>query len=243
MSGFEEFGKSIRDAAASVAEGARSIGNEFADGVSSVTDDFRRNRSFSQTGSDLFLSGAVTSHGGNLSMSDGTSIWITRRDSMLGHLKESDIAQTSWEPFASTDDPCSRELVVHRAMMHGYAQHGSLKAGEFTVAVAHAHTRSTIFRSLISDRIVPIDSEGLYVLGDQPVVVVSPQTTIGSQEVADLLGQAAYTGARIVVVKGHGPFAVAPTIEQAFQLISVLEASCDILGRMDAYRGHTGVQG
>ena len=33
---------------------------------------------FKEVGRDLFLSGAITSHGGNLSVSDGESIWITR---------------------------------------------------------------------------------------------------------------------------------------------------------------------
>lgn len=235
MGSFEDFGKSIADAANTVAEGAKTIGAEIADGVASVTDDFRRNRSFSQTGSDLFISGAITSHGGNLSMTDGRSIWITRRDGMLGHLRDSDIIETSWEPVSATDDPCSRELLVHRAMMHGYAQRAGLQPGQFTVAVVHAHTRNTIARSLFADEIVPIDSEGLYVLGDKPVQVVSPAIGIASQEVADLLGQAVYCGVGIVVVKGHGPFAIAPTMEEAFKLISVLESSCDILAKVETH--------
>lgn len=165
-------------------------------------------------------------------MSDGQFIWITRRNAMLGHLGSGDVASTNWEPNETADEPCSRELVVHRAMMHGYAQRGGLQPGAYTVAVVHAHTRNTIVRSLMSDGpIVPLDAEGLYDLPDG-VRVYAPKEAIGSSEAADMLGKAVFEGADIAVIKGHGPFAVAPTLQEAEKLISVLENSSAILNLM-----------
>jgi len=46
---------------------------------------------FRRIGSFLFLTGLVDSHGGNMSVRVEDKIFITRRDTMLGDLKEGDI--------------------------------------------------------------------------------------------------------------------------------------------------------
>ena len=172
-------------------------------------------------GRDLFVSDAVTARGGNLSVRDGARIWITRRGSMLGRLAGDDVVTTSMEP-SRKDSACSTELVVHRAIYRATEACG----------VCHAHTTHTTYRSLIEDEIVPIDSDARYVIGDV-VPVLSPPTVIASAEAAEMLAEALGT-VSIAVLRGHGPFAAAATLEEAFARVSILEAACKILDLRDA---------
>ena len=105
---------------------------------------------FARIGRDLWTSGAVSSHGGNMSVRDGDRILITRTGSMLGHLGEGDVVETSLVACDDARDAtCSVELVVHRAIY----------AATDAAAIVHAHTVHTIVRSLLEDSIVPVDSE------------------------------------------------------------------------------------
>lgn len=177
-------------------------------------------RVFKEIGRDIFVAGLITSHGGNMSVCDGERIVITRRGSMLGRLTDDDFVETRMEPGPG-DERASRELVVHRAI---YAATGP-------GAIVHAHPVHTIARSFASECITPVDSEGLYVLGDAPVVTA--RETIASPEAATVIAAALET-ASVAVLRTHGPFAKGATLEEAFMYVSVLEASAtvlDLLGR------------
>lgn len=176
--------------------------------------------SFRETGRDLFLTGAISSHGGNLSVRIGDRILITRSGSMLGRLTHADIVETGIDA-CSEDEGCSRELVVHRAIYHSTDAR----------AIVHAHTVHTIHRSLISDVIVALDSESKAILGDVPVVAA--EQAIASPEAAVVLS-AALREKKVAVLRTHGPFAKGATLEQAFYHVSCLEASAKILDLMDA---------
>ncbi len=187
---------------------------------------------FSEIGRDLFLSGAITSHGGNLSVSDGERIWITRTGSMLGRLREGDVIETSWEP-SDTDANCSSELVVHREIHHAMMRRCETRNEEFgTRAIVHAHTAHTTLRSMYHDEICSVDSECKLLL-PEPVKVVRPQYSIGSPEGAKMLADIVEAGGSIGVIGGHGPFAVGKTLESALQLISSLEHSCKLADMME----------
>lgn len=178
---------------------------------------------FSWVGSDLYTSGAVSSHGGNLSVRlPGDRMLITRTGSMIGRLTPEDLIETSLSACGDPRDPeCSVELVVHRAI---YAATGAR-------AIVHAHAVETVARSFVDDLIVPADSESKLRLVDVPVVVAA--TTIGSAEAGARLA-AALKDRRIAVLRGHGPFAVGETLEDAYQAVSCLEASCRVLNILDA---------
>ena len=175
---------------------------------------------FAQVGRDLFLSGAVSSHGGNLSVRVGDRILITRRGSMLGRLTERDVIETALGADDSEVALASTEIVVHRAI---YAQTNAL-------AVCHAHPVQTIARSLVEDEIVPIDSEASYLLHKVPVYALS--LTAGSSDVAEAVS-AGLKEYKCVVLRGHGPFAVGTVLEEAFQWVSTLEAACHVLNLLD----------
>lgn len=177
-------------------------------------------RVFRDIGRDVFVSGLTTSHGGNMSIRDGGRIVITRRGSMMGALGDDDLVETSMAP-CENDERCSREIVVHRAIYEATD----------ALAIVHAHPVHTVARSFGSDAIVPADSEGLYVLGEVPVV--SASTTIASAEAGAVLAEA-LKAAPVAVLRTHGPFAKGASLEEAFMHVSVLEASAkilDLLGR------------
>ena len=130
---------------------------------------------FQAIGRDLFVAGVISSHGGNLSVRMGDRILITRRGSMLARLEERDIIETGLEENDANVMLASTEINVHRAIYQGTAAQ----------AIVHAHPPYAIARSLMCDEIVPIDSEGSYLLHKVPVV--HTELTAGSKEVADLL--------------------------------------------------------
>jgi L-fuculose-phosphate aldolase len=165
----------------------------------------------------------VSSHGGNLSVRlDDDRILITRTGSMIGRLVPEDLIETALTSCGDPRDPeCSVELVVHRAIY----------ASTCARAIAHAHAVETVARSFVGDLIVPLDSESKLRLVDVPVVVAA--TTVGSAEAAEKLA-AALRERRVAVLRGHGPFAIGETLEDAYQAISCLEASCRVLNILDA---------
>jgi L-fuculose-phosphate aldolase len=178
---------------------------------------------FAWVGRDLYASGAVSSHGGNLSVRlPGDRILITRTGSMIGRLAPADLIETT---LTACDDPrdvaCSVELVVHRAIY----------AATDARAIVHAHSIHTVARSLVEDLIVPVDSESKLRLVDVPVVTAAE--TIGSAEAGRLLASA-LDERRVAVLRGHGPFARGESLEDAYQAISCLEASCHVLDVLDA---------
>ena len=177
---------------------------------SAVLDQFRL------IGRDLFLAGVISSHGGNMSVRMGDRILITRRDSMLAQLDERDIITTGLEGNVANVMLASTEIGVHRAIyLETSAQ-----------AIVHAHPPYAIARSLFCDEIVPIDSEGSYLLHKVPVVAT--ELTAGSKEVAALLPRwlKEYD---LVMLRGHGPFAIGHLLEEAYQLTSVFEMTCKIM--------------
>jgi L-fuculose-phosphate aldolase len=179
---------------------------------------------FARIGRDLWTSGAVSSHGGNMSVRDGGRLLITRTGSMLGRLEDGDVIETALTDCGDPRDAyCSVELVVHRAIY----------AATDARAIVHAHTVDTIVRSFLVECIVPVDSESLARLIDVPVV--SARETIGSPDAAAVLAEA-LRDRRVAVLRSHGPFAVGESLEAAFQAVSCLEASCRILNALDALK-------
>ena len=179
---------------------------------------------FRQIGRDLFVAGLISSHGGNMSVRQGDRILITRRGSMLARLGEHDLVDIGLEENDANVTLASTEIVVHRAI---YRQTSAL-------AIVHTHPPYAIAQSLMKDEIVPADSEGSYLLHKVPVV--EAQLTAGSVEVAELLPRwlKEYD---LVMLRGHGPFAIGHLLEEAYQLTSVLEMSCRILTLTEGMAG------
>ncbi len=171
---------------------------------------------FIRIGRFLFQEGLVDSHGGNMSVREGDKIFITRRDAMLGDLKEGDIVEVGMEP-GEPESQASREILTHRSI---YKQNKAL-------AIIHAHPANAIAISITDNKIVPQDSEGLYLYRSASIIRV--RDAVGSEEAARLLPSFLSGESRVAVVKGHGSFAIGATLEEAYKYTSSLENSCKIL--------------
>jgi L-fuculose-phosphate aldolase len=188
---------------------------------------------FQHVGGDLFLSGLVSSHGGNMSVRLGDRILITRRGSMIGHLGKRDMIETGLYENDSGIALASTELVVHRAIYRSTS----------ALAVIHAHPRVAIALSLLDDAIIPLDTEGSYLLHKVPVVAA--EFSSGSTELADIIADA-LKNYKIAMLRGHGCFSTGQMLEEAYQWVSVLEETSQIIyysrllrGEVKEYRKHS----
>ena len=170
---------------------------------------------FADAGRILFEAGLNNSHSGNMSVRLGDKVVITRRGSMLAALKSDDLVVVG----LSTDDSgialASTEVNVHRAI---YTATSAL-------AVVHTHPRSATALSFAIDSIIPVDVEGRYYFKRIPVLEV--KKSIGSEELEGELPRL-LKDFPVVMVKGHGAFAVGGTLEEGLQITHALEWSCDI---------------
>jgi L-fuculose-phosphate aldolase len=94
-------------------------------------------------------------------------------------------------------------------------------------AIVHAHPASAIAISITDNKIVPQDSEGLYLY--KAAAIVRVRDGVGSEETVRLLPSFLGGGNVIAVVKGHGSFAVGANLEEAYKYTSCLENSCRVL--------------
>ena len=171
---------------------------------------------FCEIGRDLYDHSMISSHGGNLSMRLGDRVVIKRRGAQLGRLKPHDLIETGLEKNDSGVALASTELLAHRTI---YMQTPAL-------AIVHCHPRTAIAYSLSRDEIVPIDNEASYLLKKVPVIW--EEFASGTPEMANKLA-AALQSYKIVMLRGHGSFAIGQTLDEAFFWTSTLEEACDIM--------------
>ncbi|OHB77740.1 MAG: fuculose phosphate aldolase [Planctomycetes bacterium RBG_16_59_8] len=170
---------------------------------------------FREIGRDLYVGDMISSHGGNMSIRLGDRVIIKRRGAMLGNLKPHDLIETGLEKNDSGVVLASTELLVHRAV---YLKTPAL-------AIVHCHPRTAIAFSLSRDEIVPIDNEASYLLKKVPVV--TEEFASGSPEMANKVAEA-LNNYKIIMLRGHGSFAIGQTLDEAFHWSSTLEESCQI---------------
>ena len=170
---------------------------------------------FRDIGRDLYVQSLTSSHGGNISIRVGDRVIIKRRGAMLGRLRPHDLIETGIEKNDSAVALASTELLVHRRIyIHTPA-----------LAIVHCHPRSAIAFSLSREEIVPVDNEASYLLKKVPVIW--EEFASGSPEMATKLA-AALQQYKIVLLRGHGSFAIGQTLDEAFHWSSTLEESCQI---------------
>lgn len=177
---------------------------------------------FQEIGRDLFLAGLITSHGGNMSVRMGDRILITRRGCMLGRLRPADLIETGLGEDDAMVTLASTELVVHRAIYQATS----------ALAIVHTHPVHATALSLFETALIPVDSEGSYLLHRVPVVEAA--RTVGSAEVGQILA-GVLRDHKIALLRGHGAFAVGEMLEEAYMVSSTLEASAKILSLVRLY--------
>lgn len=173
-------------------------------------------KEFQGVGRDLMALGLLSLHAGNLSLRRDGRVFITRTGSRLDHLEAEDIVETPLHPGKPGHPRASMELPAHLAI---YATAG-------VEAIVHAHPPSAIALSFVTDRFIPLDSEGAILLREVPVIrarraVASPE--VGRRAAAHLRDH------RIVIVARHGSFAVGRSLEEALSITTTLEMSAKIM--------------
>jgi L-fuculose-phosphate aldolase len=163
----------------------------------------------------LYDKGYMVSHSGNLSIRVGDHFYIKRRGAAPDEMGPEDVIAMPMEGESGMIVVASTEAYVHRAI---YKKTSHL-------AVVHAHPPYSIACSLLYDEILPLDEEGEYFLHKVPVLSVAK--TSGSKELEEAVSDAlkSYKG---VIVRGHGTFAAAKLLEEAYHITCMIEATCQI---------------
>ena len=165
---------------------------------------------FPRIGKRLRQEGLVGANFGNMSVRDGAGFLITRNGAFLDC--PGDLV---YVPLDGAVPPeASSEYRVHREV-YRLTRH---------LAVVHAHPPHAVAISLDRDCINPIDSEGEMFCPTIPVVTGPP----GSMEMAKRVASALKDGGA-VIVRGHGTFCGARSLEEGYVLTSIVEDSCRVL--------------
>ncbi len=175
---------------------------------------------FRDVGRDIYVGGMTSSHGGNVSVRVGKRIIIKRRGAQLGRLKPSDFVTTILNGEDSGVTLASSELIVHRAIFQ--------KTN--ALAIVHCHPPTAVALSLTRDEIVPIDNECSYLLHRIPVL--SAEYSSGSPQMAAIVSDA-LREYKLIMLRGHGVFAIGQTLDEALQWVSAFEMGCNIIYKVE----------
>jgi L-fuculose-phosphate aldolase len=182
-------------------------------------------RDFQNVGEELFWARLNNSHSGNLSVRNNRNVVISRTGAMLHRLSALDLIETGIDTDDSETPRASRELPVHRAIYLGTGAQ----------AIVHAHPPHVVALSFYVDLIEPIDAEGAYYY-PRGIPVLQVAQAVGSQEVAakvtPLLREFP-----VVVVRGHGSFAVGETLDEGLHWTSSLDNVSQIILLSRMYKG------
>lgn len=164
---------------------------------------------FQLVGKALFTLGLNHSHSGNISFRKNDKIYITRRGSMKGFLKSSDIICLSFNK-SPKDCLASTEVNVHKAIFRNTPAR----------AIVHCHPPIATALSLIRKEIIPLDVEGRIALPKIPILKCLKATA--SRELEENLPPllAKYHS---VIIKGHGIFSIGASLEDAFHYATLTE--------------------
>jgi L-fuculose-phosphate aldolase len=160
---------------------------------------------FQTAGRTLANRGLISGSSGNLSVRLQERIVITRHGSLLSDLTLEDLIETSLEPDDGATHMASWELPVHRAIY----------AGTTALAIVHAHPPNAVTLSLI-DKMLELPGE-ISVVGANTGIVAGILAVEITREIKKH---------PLVMVKGHGSFAIGRTLAKACRLTSGFETSC-----------------
>lgn len=170
---------------------------------------------FKDIGRDLCNRGLV-SYAGNMSIRLQDRLIITRRGSNLGNLGENDLIETGIDKNDRFTPLASVELPVHRAI---YQETPAL-------AVVHAHPPHAIALSMVKKEINSNCGEGAPELERVPVIGWNMEVKPGG--LSDIIAST-LKDHRLVMVHGHGSFAIGQLLEDARNLTTMLEECCKVI--------------
>jgi L-fuculose-phosphate aldolase len=171
---------------------------------------------FIKYGRVLWEAGLIHLTAGNISIRKDSKIIITHAGALLGFLSKKELVTVHLKN-STKDRGASSEVAVHRAI---YLAHPQVRA------VVHAHPPYATVLSLGSSRIKTVDSDSLFI----PEIPVLTECSYGegSRCVAKVLPKL-FRNHNIVLIRGHGVFAIGKTIQEAASNISMMENQCRII--------------
>jgi len=155
--------------------------------------------------------GCNDSHSGNASFRFHDEIWVTPTGCCADTLQADDLVQCHIDGL--TEEGASLDAPLHIQVYQNNPQ---------ARAVIHSHGPHIVAMTMKGDDFVPIDFEGQYYFPSVPVI------TIPYDQYIELAPQAVATALKdhkITVVKGHGIYACADSINLAYKWSCSLELS------------------
>lgn len=155
--------------------------------------------------------GINDSHSGNASVRDGDTIWVTPTGACADTLTENDLIACHIN--GQIGDGASLDARLHVMV---YQKNPAARA------VLHSHGAHTVALTMNGQDFVPPDFEGQYYFKSIPVLSIDYADYIAQAAglVSDVLAQQP-----IMVVRGHGVYAQAETINRAYKWTCSLELS------------------
>ena len=155
--------------------------------------------------------GINDSHSGNASVREDETIWVTPTGACADTLQAEDLVACNLE--GEIGEGASLDASLHIAVY----QHNS-KAR----AVLHSHGAHTVALTMNGEDFIPPDFEGQYYFSRVPVISIDYDRYLqdAPQQVASILAK--YP---IMVVRGHGVYAQAETLNLAYKWTCSLELS------------------
>lgn len=170
----------------------------------------RIRQDFARIGRRLFTEGLIGANFGNMSVRTGGGFAITRNGAYL---------DTPGDPVLVPMDGA-----VPPGVSSEYRVHHEVYRKTSCQALIHAHPPHAIALSLLTDSIIPVDSEGIMFCPAIPVCSGDPGSGDLARNVVERL-----TGSPLTVAQGHGTFARGSTLDEAYMLTSLAEHSCRVL--------------
>ena len=158
--------------------------------------------------------GLNDSHSGNASCRDGDSVWMTPTGCCADTLVEDMLIH------CSVDEPAPEGATLDAALH--LAVYLSVPD---CAAVLHSHGPHTIAVTMSGDDFEPVDFEGRYYFGSVPVICIDDDRYL---EESPAKVSRALAGNRIAVVRGHGSYAGAASLDLAYKWACSLESSARI---------------
>ncbi len=158
--------------------------------------------------------GLNDSHSGNASCRVGDGVWMTPTGCCAETLEEGMLLQCAVE--GPMPEGATLDAALHLAVYRRNPE---------CAAVLHSHGPYTIAVTLDGSDFVPIDFEGRYYFGRVPVICVDDDRYLAEspEKVARALA-----GSRIAIVRGHGSYTGARSLDMAYKWACSLESSARI---------------
>lgn len=155
--------------------------------------------------------GLNDSHSGNASFREQDTIWITPTGACADTLIESDLVACQLN--GEIGEHASLDAALHLAIY---------TANPAARAVLHSHGPYSVALSMKGEDFIPLDFEGQYYFKRVPVITLDYANYL--QQSPQLISQA-LTTSPIVILRGHGVYATAETINLAYKWSCSVELS------------------